>query len=207
MPDSILVEAHPIEESGSNVSTLGENRVEWTITHDPLFFGLSTSWSHQLECRGLHVIWKIMRTFQHQNYIQYNKMLSLWQSKGKLGEPEALRVPFHAYMVTHVHWGRAWVEWLHYLQVKLLWLFAVSISLLRSGLCQVKPLSFLIFISSVIRSTQAECGLDALRTCYLKEWQKSPRTLQDSDKAPHLPSLIPPGPTASLPPSALRSPG
>lgn len=73
-------------------------------------------------------------------------MLPLWQSKGKLGESEASRVPFHAYMVTHVHWGWAWVEWLHYLQLKLLWLLAVSISLLRSGLCQVKPLSFLIFI-------------------------------------------------------------
>lgn len=73
-------------------------------------------------------------------------MLPLWQSKGKLGESEASQVPFQAYIVTHVHWGWAWVEWLHYLQLKLLWSLTVSISLLRSGLCQVKPLCFLTFI-------------------------------------------------------------
>lgn len=37
-----------------------------------------------------------------------------------------------------------------------------------------KATLFLDFHSSVIRSTQAKWGLNALRTCYLKEWKKAP---------------------------------
>lgn len=110
--------------------------------------------------------------------------------KGEAGESEVNGPCFmHAWHICH--WGEhdytiySWNYYGHWLFLFLYWDQAVP------GVAL-----FLDFHSLAIRSTQAKWGLNALRTCYLKEWKKP----QDSAGFWQGPSpSLPPGPAASLP--------